>query len=88
MVEAAKGAVFVWVNSHFNYPRALAKRIGREDLVIVSPSFLDDDHRWRGRVFTGIVVDHAAFLNDREHENYMRALANVRAMDTRGDTNA
>lgn len=77
MQGAAKNALFVWVNSHFSYPRELAEKLGRDDLRIVSPSFFDND-RWRGQVFTEIVIDHAAYLNDREFENYKRALHNVR----------
>lgn len=67
MKDAPKGAHFVWVNSLIDYPKALAKKIGREDLVIVSPSFLSDN-RWRGLRFSGLVIDHAAPLDHRQNE--------------------
>jgi hypothetical protein len=40
MTKAPKDAVYVWCNHHFDYPRLLAKRLGRDDLTIMSPSSL------------------------------------------------
>ena len=64
MQAATRGAVFVWGNSQIGYPKGLAKHIGREDLKIVSPSWLED--RWRGLKLTGVMVDHAATLTDQQ----------------------
>ena len=65
MLAAPKCALYVWVNRHLDYPRLLAKHLNRADLEIVSPGTLDDAS-WRGRRLTGVVLDHAACLNDRE----------------------
>ena len=69
MQEAPQKSVFVWVNGHLDYPRQLAKSLGRDDLKIVSPDWLSD-HRWFGLVFSGIVLDHAAALNDRQWDAF------------------
>jgi hypothetical protein len=76
MKSAPTGAVFVWCNAHLYYPRMLAKRIGRDDLQIQAPSWLED--RWRGMKMTGLVLDHAAELTDRQWEGYQCALAQIR----------
>ena len=76
-IEAApKGAVFVWCNGHTDYAIRLAQKIGREDLRIESPTWLED--RWRGLELTGVVVDHAARLTDRQWDGYQGALTRVR----------
>ncbi len=64
MQAAPKGAVFVWCNERLEYPRALAHKMGRDDLNIVSPHWLE--RIFVGHALTGLVVDHAARLNDRE----------------------
>lgn len=61
MQESPRGAVFVWCNGHLAYPRDLARRLGRTDLEIVSPGWLDE-RNMRGREFTAIVLDHATEL--------------------------
>lgn len=58
MNAAPKGAHYVWVNEHLGYPKDLARRLGRADLVIVSPGWFQGD-RWRGIQFKAIVLDHA-----------------------------
>lgn len=62
-------AVYVWCNDDLYYPRRLAGFLRREDLVIVSPSWLD---RWSGQPTSGLVVDHAACLS-----GYQKAIAGV-----------
>lgn len=57
MRTAPTGAVFVWCNAHLYYPVALALHLGREDLEIVSPSWLDN-RNIRGRIFSGVIADH------------------------------
>ena len=64
MLAAPHGALFVWVNQHIDYPRALAYHIGRGDLQIVSPGWLE--RNTQGREFSGIVVDHAADLSEEQ----------------------
>ncbi len=57
-IEAAPhGAVFIWVTGDVNYPRAIAVRLGRDDLEFVAPSFLEC-----GRALGStkkVCVDHA-----------------------------
>ena len=77
MEDAPKGAVFVWCNGQTDYPRLLARKIGREDLQIQSPTWFED--RWRGLELTGVVVDHAARLTDRQWDGYQGALTRVRS---------
>ena len=77
MEAAPKGAIFVWCNGRTDYPILLARKIGREDLQIKSPSWLTS-HVWRGVSLAGIVVDHAARLTGREWEELHYALACVR----------
>ena len=76
MKEAPQGAVFIWLNNQTDYPRRLAKHLGREDLLVVGPHWLD--YGWAGRKFSGIVVDHAAAFNDGEHERYQHAILRIR----------
>lgn len=60
MLSAPRGAFFVWCNHHMDYPRHLAKLLGRGDLQIKPPSFLRND-LLRGYE-RELVVDHAAYL--------------------------
>lgn len=77
MKAAPKGAVYVWVNHHLDYPKYLARKLDREDLVIVGPDWLTD-RKWRGRVFPGIIKDHAAELTSKQWYAYFEAQSKVR----------
>lgn len=68
MKKAPKDAIYVWVNHHFDYPRALARKLGRDDLRVVSPSFLEP-FRTDG-LLRSIVLDHATILTRRQCEEY------------------
>jgi len=57
MRDAPAGAVFVWCTSHTAYPHALARHLGREDLLIMPSSWLASN-RVRG-VSLPVVLDHA-----------------------------
>lgn len=88
MLEAPHGAVFIWCNHHLDHPKFLAKKHNRTDLEIVSPGWLD--YGWIGRELTGIVVDHATYLNDRQQYLLRQALPRVRtavrvSAEQRGD---
>ena len=63
MLGAPAGSVFVWVNHHLAYPEMLARGLGRDDLVIKPPSWLTQRNT-RGRELHGLVIDHAAVLDD------------------------
>jgi len=84
MKSAPEGAVFVWCNEYVDWGRSLAHKIGRDDLKIESPSWLEG--RWRGIELTGIVVDHATRLTDRQWEGLQGALTRVRSNDKSKDT--
>lgn len=68
MLEATKGAVYVWFSNDLSYPRHLAGHLGRTDLQIVGPSWLE----WRANVqrATYVVIDHATKLTARQREEY------------------
>lgn len=78
MQQASQGALFVWCNSHLSYPNTLAKQLGREDLQIVSPSFLED--KWQGREYVGVVVDHAAYLTEQQLRGLQGIVSRVRKL--------
>lgn len=77
MTNSPKGAVFVWVNSHLDYPRQLARKLKREDLKIVSPGWLDG-MQWAGLELTGLVLDHACDLTSEQWRSWQQALARVK----------
>jgi hypothetical protein len=60
MSAAPLGAVFVWLNSNLIYPKALAAKLGRDDLEVRPLSWLNVRNT-RGRRFnySEVVVDHA-----------------------------
>lgn len=65
MERAANGAVFVWINDSLDYPKALARKIGRADLEIIPASRLTRDFVSQrciiGRLEpVSIVIDHHA----------------------------
>lgn len=64
LVEAPRGAIFIWCNNCLDYVRPLAASLGRTDLVIYGPDMLNmNAGRLRGRALPAIVVDHACRLN-------------------------
>lgn len=68
MVSAPKGAYFVWCNdSAVWYAKDLAQYLGRDDLIIVGLSYLQDKN-FRGRGPVTIVVDHAARITQDQYE--------------------
>jgi len=68
MVGAPQNAVFVWCNGALSYPKDLARSIGRGDLRIAPPSYLNEPGNHASRLTTALVVDHAAQLSDRQRE--------------------
>jgi hypothetical protein len=78
MQEAPQGAVFVWCNDSLDYPRHVAAKVGRTDLQIVRPGWLDYE-KWRGLELTGLVVDHAISLAGARRRQYTEALTRVRS---------
>ena len=58
MLHAPEDAVYIWLNHDLTYPRYLANKLGRHDLHIVGPSYLE--YGWRGSK-RPVVVDHETF---------------------------
>jgi len=77
MQKAPVGAVYIWINHALTYARNLAHQIGRDDLKIVSPDWLDS-HQYLGRELTGVVVDHATLLTEDQRAALETALTRVR----------
>lgn len=78
MQEAPKGALFVWVNHHLQYPKALARSLARDDLCILSPDILQS--LTLAGLNTPIIVDHAATLTPGQLDalNYYEARLRLR----------
>ena len=75
---APENALFVWHVDDTCYPKELAKKIGRTDLKIVGPSYVNGNN-WMGLSLSGVVVDHyaAEVLSDKTRLNIHRMLARV-----------
>ena len=73
MKAAPQGAVFVWCNDRTWYAVQLARKLGRDDLQIKPPRWLVES--WQGLELTGVVVDHAARLSDKQWEGFLYASA-------------
>lgn len=72
MLAAPYGSVYIWVNSKFSYPKHLAHDLGRADLRIVGPAWLDSG-AYLGIWLQGLVLDHAANLSIRQWNAYFEA---------------
>ena len=79
MQRAPRNAVYVWTDHHLNYPRQLAARLGREDLQIVSPSWLTQE-KWIGQELSGIVTDHAIHLDKPQIQSLVAARQKIRLL--------
>ena len=77
MEALPEGSLFVWGNNGTWYPRGLARRIGRGDLVVVSPAALEN-MSMRGMTWPGIALDHACSLTPAQTIGYNNLLAYVR----------
>lgn len=77
--EAPQGTIFVWYNGHTDYPHALARKLGREDIKIKPFSWLDE-RNVRGLRGTNVVLDHATWeVNRRMPDTTWHALGILRA---------
>lgn len=68
MKKAPRDAIYVWVNHHFDYPRTLAKKLGRDDVRVVSPSFLASNNLCG--LLRPVILDHATVLTRPQREEY------------------
>jgi hypothetical protein len=78
MLDAPHGSVYVWLNGQLDYPKALAITLARSDLQIVSPAWLENG-KWIGTRVSGIVLDHAFVMNERQYRAWQHALTRVEA---------
>jgi hypothetical protein len=79
---APQGALFIWCGHDTHYPRMLAQREGRQDLLIVSRSALStNSERHRGAEYPAVVLDHwitECGMNVREMEAWEMLRTRVR----------
>lgn len=68
--RAPLGALYIWpTHASIGYAKDLARKLGRADLEIVSPSVLDyRGQRLHGRRLSGIVLDHACEPTEEEYD--------------------
>ena len=78
MTDAAPESIFVWCNHSLSYPRDLAKSCERGDLEIVSPDRFKNWRQFQGRDLTGIVIDHAAYMDEELWAAYHYLMPYVR----------
>jgi hypothetical protein len=72
LIDAPRGATFVWCTNNLAYVRALAKHLGRMDLVLVGKSELVQVLCSGRRGL--IVVDHALWMTTEERAR-LRAMS-------------
>lgn len=71
IIGAPHGAIFIWCNGELSHPKNLALQYGRDDLTIVSPSWLEGVGLARVRnAYRGLdlVLDHACRLSSNQRE--------------------
>ncbi len=83
MLAAPKDAVFIWCNHHLDYLKRLVKHLGRDDLRIVSPEWIEDE-RWAGMDLTALVRDPDTELTERQREKLHAASTRVRSTPSGG----
>ena len=66
MLAAPQGSIYIWCNSSLDYPRHLAAHLGRQDLQIYSPQWLE--HGWVGYKFSSVILDHSCCLLETESD--------------------
>jgi hypothetical protein len=69
MESAPHGSLYIWHSDDIRFPLALAKEVGRPDLVIIkrgaiSPGYFAND----GWPLYALIVDHEARLSPAEQE--------------------
>jgi hypothetical protein len=85
MQRLAKGGIFIWCNERIDYPMALARSLGREDIAIKPLSWLTP-HNFRGRIIEDLAIDHAIGpLTDDHHKALDLAKIAVKRRSTPGE---
>jgi|SRR6056297_997165 len=73
--DAPNGAVFVAPSTRLvDYCFSIAKSVGREDVKVVSPQWLENGS-WRGLRFPDVIMDHHApcVMTERQLDAYRYA---------------
>lgn len=87
LTNAPMHSVFITPPNDRGYTKRLAAFIGRPDIEVVGPEWINN-HRWRGRGLTGLVIDHyyAEYQPDRIIDSHLLAgaLSCVRIKPTKG----
>lgn len=73
MTFAPRGAFYIWPSNILDYAVGLARSLGRPDLRIVGPSWLDD-REWESEGHFGIVMDRACNLTDAQVDSLRDAV--------------
>lgn len=68
MLNAPDGAIYVWPTYDLTYPRMLARYLKRNDLLVYSPSILDEKGLWLRGYNCPLVIDHACDPNHNEYQ--------------------
>jgi hypothetical protein len=66
MKQAPYYAIYIWRNDHLYYPLQLATKLGRDDLYIKSPRWLERGSNIRSFIPSDVIVDHAAELDSKQ----------------------
>jgi hypothetical protein len=79
LLRSPTGATYMWHNEHLEWPRALARKLGRSDLQIVNAHYLDDP--LAGLPITAVVgkpdhlvIDPAIELTQAQCDNLWRLM--------------
>lgn len=77
MLSLPKGGYFLWLNGFVQYPKDLAKHLGREDIKIVTPYFLETNDYLQLQI-PALRVDHAFSPTPRQYEALERIQLRVK----------
>ena len=80
IASAPLSAVFIWLSSDLRYPKRLAATLGRSDITIESPDWLE--YRSRGTRPSAVVVDHAARLTRQQRYGLWAIQSHAKKADT------
>lgn len=84
MLNAPRHAIYVWCNNHTDHAHRLARRLGREDLRIVRPSWLET--AWAA-LWHPVVFDHAgpAYYTHAQWHGALRIMERMERMAAEQD---
>lgn len=80
LLAAPDGAIYIWVGAAMAYPRALAKKLGRDDIRVVPASWLVSKDRFIDvDSATHIVLDHGLLLTQSLRQGLEEVHAYIKA---------